>query len=145
MKVFIVASILLLVSCSQNLNPDSDQIETWKQEIIEAEKAFADLAKTEGIHTAFVTFAADDAALMRGNQLIKNKTGIDSFYQGNDIKTLTWVPEFIDVAASGDLAYTYGPFTFTAIDSSGNKSENKGIFHTVWKRQTDGSWKFVWD
>ena len=23
--------------------------------------------------------------------------------------------------------------------------EYKGIFHTVWKRQSDNSWKYVWD
>jgi ketosteroid isomerase-like protein len=30
-------------------------------------------------------------------------------------------------------------------DSVGNKKDFKGIFHTVWKKQKDGSWKYVWD
>lgn len=135
--------ILMLFACNSKTN--SESVELWKQEIQEVERSFAKLASEEGIHNAFVAFAADDAVLMRGNQLIKNKTGIDEFYKGNDVKTLSWAPDFVEVAASGDLAYTYGPFTFTSIDSSGNKTENKGIFHTVWKRQADGSWKYVWD
>ena len=51
----------------------------------------------------------------------------------------------MDVSESGDLAYTYGKYTFSAFDSNAKKIEAKGIFHTVWKRQEDGSWKFVYD
>ena len=135
--------VLNILSCAEF--PSSTQMESWKIEIIDTEKAFAEMVAAEGIHAAFVTFAADDAVLMRGNQLIRNKKGIDKFYEGNTIKTLSWAPEYVDIAASGDLAYTYGPFTFISVDSSGNRTENKGIFHTVWKKQADGSWKYVWD
>ena len=58
---------------------------------------------------------------------------------------LVWKPDYVDVSESGDLAYTYGKYTFTSRDSTGRKVVSKGIFHTVWKRQEDGSWKFVWD
>jgi len=60
-------------------------------------------------------------------------------------QTLTWEPDYVDVSSSGDLAYTYGTFVFTSIDSTGITNENTGKFHTVWKRQVDGVWKFVWD
>jgi ketosteroid isomerase-like protein len=43
------------------------------------------------------------------------------------------------------MAYTYGSYIFTTIDASGNKQESRGKFHTVWKKQADGSWKFVYD
>lgn len=43
------------------------------------------------------------------------------------------------------MAFTYGDYVFTSLDTLGNKKENKGILHTVWRRQNDGSWKFVWD
>ncbi|MBL7111012.1 MAG: DUF4440 domain-containing protein [Bacteroidales bacterium] len=59
--------------------------------------------------------------------------------------SLVWEPEFVDVEESGDLGYTYGSFVFTAKDSTGNDIESKGVFHTVWKRQADGEWRFVWD
>ena len=59
--------------------------------------------------------------------------------------SLVWEPDFIDVSVAGDLAYTYGKFTYTSITESGDTLTSKGIFHTVWKRQEDGSWKYVWD
>jgi ketosteroid isomerase-like protein len=28
---------------------------------------------------------------------------------------------------------------------AGEVGEYQGVFHTVWKRQPDGTWKYVWD
>ena len=53
--------------------------------------------------------------------------------------------DYIDVAASGDLAYSYGDYQFSALNENNEPVEASGIFHTVWKRQSDGSWKYVWD
>jgi len=58
---------------------------------------------------------------------------------------LLWKPEFVELSKSGDLGYTYVEYVFLKKDSSGNTIESKGIFHTVWKKQSDGKWKFVWD
>ncbi|MBN2280738.1 MAG: nuclear transport factor 2 family protein [Candidatus Marinimicrobia bacterium] len=124
-------------------------METWKYEIMDVEQAFCDMAKSEGIPRAFIHFAAEDAVVMREEKLFTGKTAIADLYNRNKEKysnvTLTWKPDFIDVAASGDLAYTYGRYTFTSVDSAGCESSSEGIFHTIWKRQVDGSWRFVWD
>ena len=58
---------------------------------------------------------------------------------------LEWIPDFVDVSASGDLGYTYGKYTITTIDSIGQTIKRGGIFQTIWKRQPDGRWRFVWD
>lgn len=122
-------------------------IEKWKQEILETESNFADMAKEKGINKAFLTYAAEDAVLLRGNKLIIGKDTIRAYMenQASGHMTLTWRPDFVDVSKSGDLGYTYGYFTLTYKDQEGDTVENKGVFHTVWKRQTDGTWRFVWD
>jgi len=134
---------LLLFSCS-NI-PDKNIIEQWEQEIVDTEAAFAKMAKEEGMNKAFIAYAADDAVLMRGNQLIKGKEAIAKFMEPQNSKGLAWTPDHVEVSKSGDLGYTYGYYTFTYQDSTGNNVESKGVFHSVWKRQDDGSWKFVWD
>jgi ketosteroid isomerase-like protein len=140
-----VVLILILPSCTKEKKGD---IEAWMKEITDTEHAFAEMAKTEGIPKAFTTFAADDAVLLRNNSLIKGKEEFKAsfakrFSSGN--VSLSWAPDFVDVSASGDLGYTYGKYVFTSTDSLGNSTSNEGIFHTVWKRQADGKWKFVWD
>lgn len=122
-------------------------MEQWKNEIVETEKAFSELALKEGIPAAFLTYAAEDVVVMRNNAIIEGKAALkESFGEGpGDNVSLSWEPDFVDVAASGDLGYTYGKYQYTMTDSLGNKTVQEGVFHTVWKRQDDGSWRFVWD
>lgn len=145
---FLPVTLFLVGSCLSCTQKDTKEIEAWKKEIIETERAFAEMAKSEGIPKAFLTFAADDAVVLRGKDLIKGKNALRASYENRTSSgevTLVWSPDFVDVSSSGDLGYTYGKYTYTLIDSLGNVQSNQGIFHTVWKRQEDGTWKFVWD
>lgn len=119
-----------------------------KQEIIQAERDFARMVKEQGMQAGFSFFADSNAVIRRGNEtLIKGKKEIEENYGNPRYKdvVLEWEADFVDVAASGDLGYTYGHYTFEAKDSTGNPIKTTGTFHTVWKRQSDGSWKYVWD
>jgi ketosteroid isomerase-like protein len=118
----------------------------YQEEVKQTELAFAQMAKEKGIAEAFLFYAAEDAVIMRNNQLISGKNAIKAYfnkradaYQNIELK---WRPDMVDVATSGDLAYTYGNYQLINHDTN-EKSE--GIFHTVWKRQSDGQWRFVWD
>ncbi len=134
---------ILLLSCQTTT--EKGELDKWKQELRETESAFSKMAGEEGVYKAFTSFAADDAVLMRNDQLIRGINNIDQFYKSSTTKGLQWTPEFVDVSQSGDMGYTFGYYTFDYLDSLGNKAQSKGVFHTVWKRQSDGSWKFVWD
>ncbi|NNF22890.1 MAG: nuclear transport factor 2 family protein [Saprospiraceae bacterium] len=141
--VFLCVIISVTISCSNGkVNPDPELL---KNEIIDIEKAFAERVSEIGMHKAFVEFADSNAVLMRNNTLIKGINAIDQAYKGIDIKGLQWTPDFVDVSLSGDMAYTYGQFILSRTDEQGLARQDTGIFHTVWKRQKDGGWKFVWD
>jgi len=144
---FLIISLIINYACQPSAKTDS--LQKWKNEIRVTEKAFAEMAKSEGIKEAFLFFAAEDAVLERSDVLIKGKNSIAASFGDNSSHspkvTLTWTPDFVDVSSSGDLGYTYGKYTYTSIDSLGKKQESEGIFHTVWKRQADGKWKYVWD
>ena len=138
--ILFVVLIIILSSCNAN----QDEL---KKEILDAEHAFAAMATEKSIAEAFIYYAADDAVLMRDNKVIEGIEAISSSLEGspNQGVSLQWEPDFIDVSSSGDLAYTYGKYTYTMTDSTGNELTAEGIFHTIWKRQEDGSWKYVWD
>jgi ketosteroid isomerase-like protein len=146
-KLLIIIMFLSLFISSCSENEKDDQVKKWKQEIENTELEFADMASKEGLQKAFLSYAADDAVLNRNNTILKGKEAIKDYFENqtlSDVK-LVWVPDFIEVSRSGDLGYTYGKFNFSAIDTTGNKIEAQGIFHSVWKRQADGNWRFVWD
>ena len=54
---------------------------------------------------------------------------------------LTWEPTRAEIAASGDLGYTFGNYKIR----TGDEVRSHGVYVTVWKKQPDGSWKYVLD
>ncbi|WP_370087470.1 DUF4440 domain-containing protein [Ekhidna sp.] len=141
-RCFLIASIA--VACQ----PSESKSEEWKQEIMDVEAAFSKMSQEEGIPAAFLHFSAEDVVLMRNNKLTIGKEALRARYSNLDPTpgtSLTWKPDFVNVSESGDMAYTYGKYVYSQTDSLGNIQSDTGIFHTVWKRQPDGSWKFVWD
>ena len=145
----LLCGALVISACTSTAEKNEASLEKWTAEIRSAESEFAAMAASKGIPAAFLEFAADDAVLLRNNNLIVGKEALRASYegqqQGNGTVSLSWSPDFVDVSSSGDLGYTYGKYTYTVTDSLGKKNTMEGIFHTVWKRQEDGRWKFVWD
>lgn len=144
-KSFKLLFCLLMFSCDPASSSD-DKAKLVK-EVIDVEHDFAQMAADSGIENAFINYAAPDAVLQRGNRLVAGYDSIVAYMKGQSqagVK-LTWEPDFADVSASGDLAYTYGKYRVTFPDTAGNIQTKEGIFHTVWKLQPDGNWKFVWD
>jgi ketosteroid isomerase-like protein len=131
------------LACTESKDP-----EVLKREITESEKAFEKMAAEKGISEAFYFFADDNAVIKRENDtLIVGKINIKAYYERRDNKnaTVNWAPDFVEVSKDGTLAYTYGKYVWKVKNDSGAVAEYKGVFHTVWKRQKDNSWKYVWD
>jgi ketosteroid isomerase-like protein len=59
--------------------------------------------------------------------------------------SLRWEPIGGDIAASGELGYTFGHSTSRRPNASGETADYFGKYVTIWKKQADGSWKVVLD
>jgi ketosteroid isomerase-like protein len=107
-------------------------------EVVEAERAFARMAEEKGIRAAFLSFAAEDGVVFdQGPEPAKPAV---SAWPAGDGGSLRWWPLYAGIAGSGDLGFTTGPF----ISENGDR-RGYGHYFTVWKRQGDGSWKWVLD
>ena len=141
--IFLMPVCFLLVSCEH-----SKSKEEVKNEIFQTEKAFEKMTSEKGIAEAFYYFADENAVIKRENDtLIIGKENIKIYYENriNNKATVNWTPDFIEVSDCGNLGYTYGRYAWKIENSDGDTVEYKGVFHTVWKRQADNSWKYVWD
>jgi uncharacterized protein (TIGR02246 family) len=94
--------------------------------------------------------SADDAVLIApGAQPSTGKEAIHSMLKdmvGDNALSLSFEASRVDVAKSGDVAYTQGSYTMTMTDPATKKPiSDKGSYVTVYKKQADGSWKAVSD
>lgn len=144
--ISIICLCLLATGCRQ-----AGSIENLKQELNAAEQAFSDASAEKGFYPAMLEVAADDIALfdsgdtvLHGMDFIKENVRKYPYNKESPRTTITWKAEKIDVAASGDLGYTYGWYTINLKDSLGRDKTSKGLYNSVWKK-INGEWKLVMD
>lgn len=113
--------------------------------MVETEQAFAKTSEDRGTRDAFLAFIADDGILFRPKAVIGKQWMNEHPLPPSDKRPLlAWQPAFAGMAESGDLGYTTGPWEFKD-DIKNAQPSAYGHFVTVWKKQSDGSWKFVVD
>lgn len=113
--------------------------------LVETERAFSRASEEKGIREAFSAFIADDGILFRP-RAVKGKEWLQQhpLPPSKTRPLLTWQPIFAAISQAGDLGYTMGPWQYKS-DIKDAKASAFGNFMTIWKKQADGSWKFVLD
>ena len=121
------------------------QAQTPLQDMVKTEQAFSQMAKDKNIRDAFMAFIADDGLLFRPGAVNGKKWMLEHPVPPSDKKPLlAWQPNFAGMAQAGDLGFTTGPWEFKD-DIEDKTPSGYGHFVTLWKKQADGSWKFVVD
>jgi ketosteroid isomerase-like protein len=138
---------LLLTVCSLAglaVAQKKNQVDDLKS-MVETERAFARASEEKGIRESFAEFIADDGILFRPTPVL-GKTWMEEhpLPASSARPLLSWQPIFAAVSRAGDLGYTTGPWQYKN-DIKDAKPAAFGNFMTVWKKQTDGSWKFALD
>ncbi len=109
-------------------------------ELLRVDSAFAAMSMLHGGKAAFLAFASEDAvALGGGAQMSEGRNAIASGFDGFPAgAVLEWWPVAAQIARSGDLGCTVGEARIATL-------KHYSKYLTIWKRQPDGSWKFVAD
>ena len=111
--------------------------------VVLAEVAFARTSVEKGMREAFLTYLSEDAVIFRP----KPVGGRQWFTERDDIAAeLNWEPAYIEVASSGDLGFSTGPFQYNQAATENNKTPvvQHGHFVSVWEKQ-GASWQVVVD
>ena len=111
-------------------------------EVLDTDRAFARYALQHGAQAAFVEFAAADAIMFSaGVGPLRGRDAIGAAFAGTTAVP-RWAPAGGEVAASNDLAWTWGPYTWTPVDPAAKPAT--GYYVSVWRR-IDGRWRWVAD
>ena len=144
-----LAALLLalsLAACKAPVQPDTRAADAAAIRAADAEWNKATQAKDVD---KSVSFYADDAVLLankvpslQGHDNIRKE--FQKMYSETGI-SITFTNTGVEVARSGDLAWDHGTYQFTETDKKGHSMQGTGKYLTVWKKQSDGSWKAVAD
>jgi ketosteroid isomerase-like protein len=141
-KIALTLLVFVLFLSSKTNKMDLNKV---KEEIKLADIAFSNYSIEHGMNKAFVKYASTVAVLLKPNRMpVIGAEEIIKYHENvndNEI-TLSWNPEFIDVAESGELGYTYG---FWKLTNKKDSILSEGTYLSIWKKQKDGSWKYVLD
>jgi ketosteroid isomerase-like protein len=105
----------------------------------------ADTAKDGG--KAFGTWFAPDAVTLEngGAPVIGHDAIAARATWTPEAYRLTWTPEGARMSPAGDMGFTWGHYEGDSKDAQGNPVKKTGRYMTVWKKQSDGSWKVELD
>jgi ketosteroid isomerase-like protein len=115
------------------------------QSMVDTERTFSRASEEQGTRESFLAFIADDGILFRPSAVYGKKWMLEHPVAPSPKRSLLiWQPIFAEISAAGDMGFTTGPWEFKQ-DINDQKPVGFGQFATVWKKQTDGTWKFVVD
>ncbi len=139
--------VLAIAGCSQE--PPKADTAAIKQQILQQEARWNEAYKKRD-GAALAAMYADDATLANANEsLIRGKDAIQKTtaqFASDPNMRVTFAANRVEVAQSGELAYSRGQYMMTTSNPATNAPQTtNGYYLTVWKKQADGSWKALED
>lgn len=136
MKTLFVITMILVAA----VNPvGASDLQTELNAVIQAERDFSKMSVEKGRREAFLTYLAEDSIVFLPAPS-PGKSAADKMPSHGE---LSWYPVYADIAVSGDIGYTTGPWKFR--DETNPDNVGYGEFNSIWKKQPDGKWKNVCD
>jgi len=136
----LLAAGLTLAAVTLSAAPMPQSTADLQAQVRSAERAFAK-TMADRDHAAFASFLADEAIFFGGAAPLRGKAAVAAgwkpYFEGPQAP-FSWDPEVVEVLDSGTLALSSGPVK----DPQG---QVVGIFNSIWRRETDGRWRVVFD
>ena len=143
-----LASLLLFLGCNSTVQPPASTQAADEAAVRQTDENWSKAAQSKKVDD-WVAFYSDDAVLLPPND--KKASGKEDVRKGIGellmlpSLALSWKPAKVEVARSGDLAYTQGSYQLSYTDPHGKPMTDQGKTLEIWKKQADGNWKCVAD
>ena len=149
-KLSCISALLVMAACGNKEQNNTVATKADPSQLVMVDKEFSKMSAEKGLKAAFLYYAADSAIKLRNKEFpVIGKDEIKKMFEedpaGNQT-TLTWTPVRAEIGAANDLGYTFGNWKMRIDDSTSATSDTfYGNYITIWKKQPDGSWKWVLD
>jgi len=105
--------------------------------VVAAERAFAADGYRMGVKASFLKHSSPDAIVIQPGPVNAHESLAEAPDGKPDDPKLEWWPVWAGIAKSGDLGFTTGPYAVAG--------QRRGHYFTVWKKQLNGEWKWLFD
>ena len=129
---------LTLMGCCQQKKADPSVL-------ITTDKEFSRMSVEKGLNAAFIFYADDRVVKVRdGNFPLIGKDTMTKIYlcRPDSGMILKWNPVKAEISQSDDLGYTFGEWELYL---KARDTTMYGNYISIWKKQPDGTWKYVLD
>jgi len=148
-SLLLATAVLLLQSgcmrapTAPTVPPDTRALD--EQAIRDTEAAWVKAFATKEPEKAASFYADDAASMLPDTPLMTGRKAIVAGMKpelGDPNFSLVFAPTKVEVAKSGDMAYSQGWFKYTTTDPrTGKRVGQRGNYVEVYKKQADGTWK----
>jgi|SRR5450755_2567131 uncharacterized protein (TIGR02246 family) len=143
-NIFVVLTFMIIFGCTQQKTDAKSEGE----KVMQTSREWSQTAATGDLEKTLGYWADDAVVMLAGQPTLTGKKEIRKMVE-ESFKTpgfkISWEPQSAEVSESGDMAYLIEKESISMNDSSGKAFTlySKGV--TVWRKQSDGSWKNVAD
>jgi ketosteroid isomerase-like protein len=134
-QILIAAAALLAATCFA-AEPTPVQ-----RQLAAAESEFAADGLRDGVQKSFIAHFADDGVILRPFPVAAKAWYREHPDRGGK---LIWGPQYVAVAAAGDLGLSTGPWRAEG-ERDGKPVRAHGHFFSVWQHDADGKWRVLFD
>ena len=142
---FPVVISIFIIACTET----KADLKTEKAAILNADSTWSTLTAEGKDVDKILSYWAEDAVVVPpGQPVVRGKESLRKFVE-ESFKIpgfgISWRSSDVKLSPEGKLAYLYAENMTTINDSTGNKISIPGRGYTVWRKESDGSWKCVVD
>ena len=105
--------------------------------VVAAERAFAADGAVMGVGPSFLKHSTAGSIVAGPAGVAKTRDTYSATPPAGPQPKLGWWPLWAGIAQSGDLGFTSGPVEVGGV--------RQGHYFTVWQKQADGGWKWIYD
>ncbi len=140
-----IALLLFSLLCVASGAADTKAIE---QALRDLDAQWSAAAGTKDLEKTIAFYSGDAIVLPTNAPAATTKEAIRNTWKdllASPGLAISWKTTKVEVAKSGDIAYTTGTYELTMNDASGKPAPDHGKYVEVWKKQADGKWKVAAD
>lgn len=144
-KTTIIACMLVAIaSCNEPVTDTKSEAE----KLMQTSRQWSSAAASKNVDS-ILGYWTDDAMVISANEpTLRDKKSIRQMVQGAFTSPgfqISWEPKSAEISKAGDLGYLLEDTKITMTDSTGKSTVENFEAVTIWKKQSDGSWKCVVD